>query len=325
MNITRVSVDSTGNQAPLLFSNPSVSPAGQFAGEPSTSFSFSSHTTDSAGNQTITSVGNQTTTPVGNQGNQAPSLFSNPSVSPAGQFAGEPNTSFSFSSHTTDSAGNQGNQAPLSFSAPSASPDRQFVGEPSTSFPFSSDTTNLVPRDTNNNLNVFVSDTSKITDVNPSIAAPPINRIEGLPGDDTLTGTNNLSDEIRGKAGNDVLRGLKGQDFLYGDDGNDILYGGKSYDHLHGGLGNDTLVGGAAQDIYYIAAGSGTDTILDFANSEDLVELAGFTFDELLILPGTNGTLITAARSGEILASLIGVPPNLIGREDFSFGLRIAG
>ncbi len=226
---------------------------------------------------------------------------------------------------SVDSIGNQGSQGLSLFSDPSVSSEGQFVYESSESFSFSSHSPNLAPGDTNNTLNAFVSDTSKISDVNPPTGF--INIIQGLPGDDTLVGTDNpfdriLFDGIWGKAGNDVLIGLKGQDLLYGEDGNDILYGGKGYDNLHGGLGNDTLVGGAGQDLYSLTAGLGTDTILDFVNSEDAMELAGLTFEELLILPGTNGTLITVARSGEILLSLIGVPPNLIGREDFSFGVR---
>ncbi|MEG5175428.1 hypothetical protein [Microcoleus sp. B3-D7] len=43
----------------------------------------------------------------------------------------------------------------------------------------------------------------------------------------------------------------------------------------------------------------------------------GLTFRQLSISPGTDGTLITVAGSGEALASLIGVAPNLIGSEDF--------
>ncbi len=216
MNITRVSVDSTGNQTPLLFSNPSVSPAGQFAGEPSTSFSFSSHTTDSAGNQTTTSVGNQTTTPVGNQSNQAPSLVSDP------------------------------------------------------------------------------------------------NEFEGLSGDDRLIGTND-GNRIFGNEGNDVLIGLRSDDILMGGGGNDTLYGGKGRDYLDGGGGNDTLVGGAGRDRFRLGR---SHTILDFANSEDILS-TNLSFEELSISPGTDGTLIRLARSGVIIASLIGVAPNLIGREDF--------
>ena len=220
---------------------------------------------------------------------------------------------------SVDSASNRGSQNPSLFSAPSLSPDGRFADEPSVSFSFSSHTANLVPRDSDNTLDVFVSDTSKMSDVNPfTVVGPLYNNIRGLPGDDTLTGTNN-NDRIAGEAGNDVLLGLRGNDILHGDDGNDILNGGKGEDYLTGWYGDDILVGGAGRDIFVLGARLGMDTILDFANSEDSVFIMyGLTFDELLISPGTNGTLIRDASSGNILASLIGVPPNLIGPEDFN-------
>jgi hypothetical protein len=60
------------------------------------------------------------------------------------------------------------------------------------------------------------------------------------------------------------------------------------------------------------------DTISDFGNGQDTIQLInGLTFGLLSISPGTNGTLIRLASNGEVLASLTGVAPNLIGSEDF--------
>jgi hypothetical protein len=42
------------------------------------------------------------------------------------------------------------------------------------------------------------------------------------------------------------------------------------------------------------------------------------TFGQLSISPGTNSTLIRVASSGEVLAALTGIAPNLIGPEDFA-------
>jgi len=65
----------------------------------------------------------------------------------------------------------------------------------------------------------------------------------------------------------------------------------------------------------------GVDTISDFGNDQDTIQLInGLTFGQLSISPGTNGTLIRLASSGEVLASLTGVDPNLIGSEDFISG-----
>jgi hypothetical protein len=62
----------------------------------------------------------------------------------------------------------------------------------------------------------------------------------------------------------------------------------------------------------------GVETISDFTYFQDTIQLInGLTFGQLSISPGTNSTLIRVASSGEVLASLTGVAPNLIGSEDF--------
>ena len=198
-----------------------------------------------------------------------------------------------------DSAGNQGNRSSY---APSISADGRFVA-------FASNSSNLVPGDTNNTDDIFVVDTSSTPNV-----------INGTDGNDNLTGTSS-NDIINGLGGDDVLTGLRGNDVLNGDDGNDILYGGKGSDTLNGGLGNDTLVGGLGNDVFVLGAGLGVDTISDFGNGQDTIQLInGLTFGQLSIYPGINGTLIGVASSGEVLAFLRGIPPYLIGPKDFIYG-----
>ncbi|MEG4046499.1 calcium-binding protein, partial [Microcoleus sp. Pol17C2] len=200
-------------------------------------------------------------------------------------------------------AGDRGNRYSLS---PSISADGRFVA-------FYSDATNLVPGDTNNSGDIFVVD---LTSTPGGINNSP-NAINGTNGNDNLTGTNG-NDTINGLAGDDVLTGLRGNDIINGGDGSDNLSGGKGFDTLNGGLGNDILVGGVGNDVFVLGGGLGVDTISDFANSQDTIQLInGLTFGQLSISPGTDGTLIRVASSGEVLASLIGVAPNLIGPEDF--------
>jgi Ca2+-binding RTX toxin-like protein len=195
-----------------------------------------------------------------------------------------------------DSAGNQTTSDSY---APSISADGRFVA-------FNSIPSNLVPGQTNTTRQIFVADNSSTPNV-----------INGTPGNDNLTGTSG-SDIINGSEGDDVLTGLRANDVLNGDDGNDILSGGKGSDTLNGGLGNDNLVGGGGNDVFVLGAGLGVDTISDFTYSQDTIQLInGLTFGQLSISPGTNGTLIRQAGSGEVLASLTGVEPNLIGSEDF--------
>jgi Ca2+-binding RTX toxin-like protein len=197
---------------------------------------------------------------------------------------------------SVDSAGNQANDSSVN---PSISADGRFVA-------FESFASNIVPGDTNNSRDIFVVDTSSTPKV-----------INGTPGNDILTGTSG-NDIINGLEGDDVLIGLRASDVLNGGDGNDILYGRKGSDTLNGGLGNDNLVGGGDNDVFVLGAGLGVDTISNFTHSQDTIQLInGLTFGQLSISSGTNGTLIRVASSGEVLASLIGVAPNLIGSEDF--------
>jgi Ca2+-binding RTX toxin-like protein len=173
-----------------------------------------------------------------------------------------------------------------------------------------------VPGDTNNRRDVFVSDIGST----PGGSNNPPKVINGTAGNDNLTGTSG-NDIINGSEGDDVLTGLRASDVLNGDDGNDILSGAKGSDTLNGGLGNDNLVGGAGNDVFVLGARLGVDTISDFGNSQDTFQLInGLTFGQLSISSGTNGTLIKVASSGEVLASVTGVVPNLIGSEDFISG-----
>lgn len=112
---------------------------------------------------------------------------------------------------------------------------------------------------------------------------PPINVINGTPGNDTLLGT----------PGDDQINGFGGNDLLVGFAGNDILNGGDGIDVLLGGLGNDTLAGGDGSDwaIYADAPGAvevdletgsatganGNDTLIDMEN------VVGSAFDDVII------------------------------------------
>ena len=206
---------------------------------------------------------------------------------------------------SVDSGGDRGQYDDALFQH-SISADGRFVA-------FASGASNLVPGDTNNTTDIFVSDTGNTSG---GINNPP-NLINGTPGNDVLTGTSG-NDTINGLAGDDVLTGLRGNDIINGGDGSDNLSGGKGFDTLNGGLGNDILVGGVGNDVFVLGAGLGVDTISDFGNSQDTMQLInGLTFGQLSISPGTNSTLIRVASSGEVLAALTGVAPNFIGPEDF--------
>jgi Tol biopolymer transport system component len=316
---TRVSVDSAGNQAYRSSDSASISADGRFVAFNSFASNIvpgdTNNTSDIFLRDTLTNT--TTRVSVDSAGNQRNLQSGRPSISADGRFVAFTSGGFFFNGNrdifvrdtltntttnvSVDSAGNSRNSVSSSISA-----DGRFVA-------FDSNASNLVPGQTNNTQNIFVADTSSI----PNVINGTPNVINGTPGNDNLTGTSG-NDIINGSEGDDVLTGLRGNDVLNGGDGNDILSGGKGFDTLNGGLGNDNLVGGAGNDVFVLGAGLGVDTISDFGNDQDTIQLInGLTFGQLSISPATNGTLITLASGGEVLASLTGVAPNLIGSEDF--------
>ncbi|WP_374568621.1 calcium-binding protein [Ideonella sp.] len=99
---------------------------------------------------------------------------------------------------------------------------------------------------------------------------PTVNLIDGGAGNDTITGTNDLSpyvaDTLIGGAGDDSITGggLLGNDLVYGGTGNDTLTGSNA--SLYGEDGNDYLQGGQMDGHHapgnIVSGGAGQDTLL---------------------------------------------------------------
>ena len=89
--------------------------------------------------------------------------------------------------------------------------------------------------------------------------------IYGDEGQDSLTGSDQTEDNLRGGADNDTLdgRGDSGRpwrgDTLDGEAGNDVLRGGAGDDYLSGGTGNDAFDGGDGTDSIW--GDEGVDTL----------------------------------------------------------------
>ncbi|MBX3481792.1 MAG: hypothetical protein KF842_15480 [Caulobacter sp.] len=81
---------------------------------------------------------------------------------------------------------------------------------------------------------------------------------------------------IQGLGGHDTLYGNGGNDRLEGGDGNDRLYGGDGDDVLVGGAGTDTLTGAAGADVFVMAPGSAGNTVTDFVQGEDLLDISAY-------------------------------------------------
>jgi Ca2+-binding RTX toxin-like protein len=103
-------------------------------------------------------------------------------------------------------------------------------------------------------------------------------KIKGKGGNDKIVGGNN-NDKLWGDGGRDKLYGDNGKDTLKGGNGNDKLFGDKGKDKLYGGKDNDKLTGGAGKDIFVFAKKEGKDTITDFTNGKDKIDLSAFNFN----------------------------------------------
>ena len=81
---------------------------------------------------------------------------------------------------------------------------------------------------------------------------------------------------LEGGAGADVLVGGNGHDRLDGGAGNDRLFGKAGNDVLIGGGGNDLLRGDAGDDLFVFSNAHGADTIADFTDGQDRIDLSAF-------------------------------------------------
>ena len=117
--------------------------------------------------------------------------------------------------------------------------------------------------------------------------------IQGFGGDDDIAGGSE-DDIVLGGAGSDVISGDDGADILLGGSGSDTLLGGTGNDKLSGGSGDDTLDGGSDDDwlkggagndtltgdtgadvfVFHDMTQNSTDTITDFENGVDLIEIS---------------------------------------------------
>jgi Ca2+-binding RTX toxin-like protein len=77
--------------------------------------------------------------------------------------------------------------------------------------------------------------------------------------------------------GDDVLTGNSVNNLLFGGRGDDTISGGAGKDWLVGAWGDDDLTGGSGKDRFVVRYGdTGTNTITDFNESEDLIVLSDF-------------------------------------------------
>ena len=120
------------------------------------------------------------------------------------------------------------------------------------------------------------------TDASVMLGDAEGNHLVGRDGPDTVLGGEGNdrieggtgSDDLYGEQGADTIDGGTGDDLLAGGEDNDVLADGDDDDWLHGGEGDDTLTGGAGEDIFAFGAEQGNDTIADFTDGEDRIDLS---------------------------------------------------
>lgn len=155
--------------------------------------------------------------------------------------------------------------------------------------------------------------------------------LAGHRGADTLRG-NAGDDALRGGLGRDLMTGGRGADNMFGNGGDDIVKGGKGNDTLRGGKGrdtlsgeqgDDTLIGGAGEntltggngaDVFAFKGQPGTNTITDFVDGEDIIQIDGVAFDDIDITQNDANVRIEAE---QLIIILENANAQNIAREDF--------
>lgn len=117
------------------------------------------------------------------------------------------------------------------------------------------------------------------------------------------------NDVIIGNHLANTLSGDIGSDRINGDGGDDLIYGGSGNDRLNGDNGDDQLWGGAHRDVFvWQILNWGTDTIQDFVQGQDRIDIEALTSRSGL----TFANLTIAAIDGYTHVALASEPDNQI-------------
>lgn len=125
--------------------------------------------------------------------------------------------------------------------------------------------------------------------------------------------------KIMGSGALSLLGNALGNNIM-GNSGNNIINAGAGNDIINGGGSNDTLYGGAGNDTFAFDNGSGSDSIADFQNGFDLIDLTLWAVDNLsdlsIIQVGANA-VISDGLNGSI--TLTGQSISALDVSDFIF------
>ena len=120
-----------------------------------------------------------------------------------------------------------------------------------------------------------------------------------------VTGDDNIN-FIIGSEGDGTFTTLGGKDIVFSEEGDDLLVGGEGVDTLEGGAGDDWLGGGEGADTFVFNSGDGSDTITDFEDGTDTIDLSAISsitgFSDLTITQEGDDTKIDLGEDvGEVI------------------------
>lgn len=172
--------------------------------------------------------------------------------------------------------------------------------------------------------------------------------LRGTDGADHLVDEPAFGSVIDGLAGNDVIFAQDGDDLIFGGAGDDVILAGSGADMIVGGAGDDLLYGnaidtdaegyviatsdGTAADTFVFQPGGGTDTIMDFDDGVDVIDLSAISEinsmndlwvlqhgdDAVIALGPDNGAIVLKNFNADDLsdADFIFMPPPVDSFED---------
>jgi Ca2+-binding RTX toxin-like protein len=117
---------------------------------------------------------------------------------------------------------------------------------------------------------------------------------------------------------NNVVLGTSGANRIEGMGGADTLKGMGGADTLVGGAGNDTLTGGSGADRFVLQGGGGSDTVTDFQDGYDKLDISAFhtTWSQVHVTDSAAGAVISV---GDTTVLMSGVHASLFSSSDFIF------
>jgi Ca2+-binding RTX toxin-like protein len=152
----------------------------------------------------------------------------------------------------------------------------------------------------------------------------------------TITGTEGadiISDDIvsegvtggRPTAGDDNIEALGGDDFVNGGVGEDRIDAGDGEDTLFSGndSNDDLLTGGAGADVFAFSGPNGNDTITDFTDASDTIDLSNYAagdIEDLDITQDGDNTVISGYSEDGNSITLENFDSDNLSNEDFDFG-----